>query len=258
MASARAGRISPFIVLASACAWALAIAAQLSGSARLVHHDTLIEGSLPIWFAFVAFAVAWQAMIIAMMLPSSLPLIRLFAAASADQPRRNFVMASFLVGYAVVWTAFGVVAFGGDVAIHRTVDRWNWLAAHQWLIAAGVLALAGVFQFSSLKDACLTKCRLPGLYLMRHYRRGASAAFALGRDHGLFCVGCCWALMLIGFAAGFASLWWMAALTTLMVYEKTGIYGKTIVPVAGIVLILWAVVVAIHPGWLPQALSGIS
>jgi predicted metal-binding membrane protein len=131
-------------------------------------------------------------------------------------------MAAFLEGYAAVWTAFGIAGFLGDVSLHRFVDAHPWLEARPWLIAGSVLTLAGAFQFSPLKEACLRKCRLPGLYLVRHYGRGTATAFALGRGHGLFCVGCCWALMLVTFAAGFANLWWMAALTAVMVYEKTG------------------------------------
>ncbi len=258
LGAARVGGISPLIIAAIAAAWALAIVAQISGSGRLVHHDTLIEGGLPIWVALLLFVLAWQAMIAAMMLPSSLPLMRMFATTSATQPNRGTVMTAFLGGYVAVWTGFGVAAFCGDIVVHRLVDRWSWLAAHPWLIAAGVLAIAGAFQFSKLKDACLTKCRLPGVYLLQHYRRGVAAAFALGRDHGLFCVGCCWALMLVSFAAGFANLWWMAALTALMVYEKIGAHGKRIVPAVGIVLIVWAVLIVAHPVWLPHALAGIS
>jgi predicted metal-binding membrane protein len=253
---ARAGRISPIIVAAIGVAWMLSIVGQISGTGRLMHHDTLIESGMPIWTALLLFVIAWQAMIVAMMLPSSLPLIRMFAAASANQPRRGAAMAAFLGGYGVVWTAFGVAAFCGDIVVHRLVDRWSWLAAHPWLIAAGVLALAGAFQFATLKDACLTKCRLPATYLLQHYRRGAAAAFTLGRDHGLFCLGCCWALMLVGFAAGFANLWWMAALTALMAYEKIGKWGKKIVPGVGVTLVAWASLIVVHPAWLPPILSG--
>ncbi len=252
----RAARISSPVVVAIVAAWALAIVGQVSGSGMLVHHDTLIEGGLPIWIGLLLFVLPWQAMIAAMMLPSSLPLITMFAATSFSQPRRSAVMGAFLTGYAVIWTAFGVAAFAGDVIVHRLVDRWEWLAAHPWLISAGVLALAGAFQFSPLKDACLSKCRLPGMFLLQHYRRGIAAAFALGRHHGLYCLGCCWALMLIGFAAGFANLWWMAALTALMVYEKIGTYGKRVVPAVGVALIAWAVLVVAHPSWLPPAFSG--
>ncbi len=189
-------------------------------------------------------------MIAAMMLPSSLPLVRLYREASARQPRARAAMAAFLGGYALVWSAFGVQAFLFDTAVHHTVDRWPWLHDHSWIIASGTLALAGAFQFSSLKDACLRSCRHPGAYLMSHYRRGVGGGLRLGLGHGLFCLGCCWALMLVMFAAGVASLVWMGALTALMVYEKTGRSGRRAVPVAGVALFALAVLAAAVPGTL--------
>jgi predicted metal-binding membrane protein len=190
-----------------------------------------------------------------MMLPSSLPLVRLFARASANQPRPRAAMASFLGGYALVWTVFGALAFTGDVGIHAAVDNLPWLNRHSWLIAAGTLALAGAFQFSSLKDACLRECRHPGAYLLSHYERGAAGAFRLGRGHGIYCLGCCWALMLVLFGAGVANLLWMGALTALMVYEKTAPGGRRLVPVAGVALLGLALLVLAHPAWLPNVLS---
>ena len=120
-----------------------------------------------------------------------------------------------------MWSAFGALAFAGDAALHAGVAASPWLAAHDWAIAPSVLMLAGAFQFSSLKDACLRACRHPASFLRRHYRRGPRGGLALGVRHAAFCVGCCWALMLVMFAAGAASLIWMAALTALMVHEKT-------------------------------------
>ena len=108
---------------AIALAWALAVAAEISGHGAALHHDALIEGKLPYALALALFLVAWQAMIAAMMLPSSLPLVRLFAAASADQPRPRAAMAAFLGGYTLIWTAFGWLAFVGDTMVHATVDR---------------------------------------------------------------------------------------------------------------------------------------
>ena len=185
-----------------------------------------------------------------------MPLLRLFAAAATGQPRPRAAIAAFLAGYALVWTAFGWLAFVGDTMVHATVDRTPWLQHHEWLIAGGTLALAGAFQFSALKDRCLEVCRHPGAFLLRHYERGLPGALALGRRHGLFCLGCCWALMLLMFAAGVANLWWMAGLTALMVYEKTGSAGRRAVPVAGIALLACAALVLAHPHWLPALLGG--
>jgi predicted metal-binding membrane protein len=231
----------PAVVLAAiALAWALALVAELDGAAAQLHHDALIHSSLPFGVSLVLFLAAWQAMVAAMMLPSSLPLIRLFARTSANQPRPRQAMASFLGGYALVWTAFGAFAFTADLGIHVAVDSFGWLEERQWLIGGTVLALAGAFQFSDLKDACLRECRHPASYLMAHYGRGPGAAFRLGRGHGIFCLGCCWALMLLMFAAGIASLLWMAALTALMVYEKTAPEGRRAVPIAGVALLALA------------------
>jgi predicted metal-binding membrane protein len=181
------------------------------------------------------------------MLPSSLPLVRMYAAASERAPDRGAAMAAFLGAYALVWGAFGAVALAGDAALHAGVAASPGLRAHEWAIAPSVLLLAGAFQFTPLKDACLRACRHPASFLRRHYRRGVRGGFQLGARHGLFCVGCCWALMLVMFAAGAASLIWMAALTGLMVHEKTRPAGARTVPLTGVVLLaagstlmLWA------------------
>jgi predicted metal-binding membrane protein len=214
------------IVAAIAVAWAAAIAAEITGTAHVLHHDALAHSDLPLIAVLGIFVIAWQLMIVAMMLPSSLPLIRLFRVAAANQPSPGRATMGLLLGYVAVWTAFGVVAFLGDLGFHRLVHGWAWLAARPQVIAGSVVVLAGAFQFSSLKERCLRECRHPGPFLLQHYGRGIGAAFKLGKAHGLFCLGCCWALMLVGFAAGVANLWWMVALTALMVFEKTGRGGE--------------------------------
>jgi predicted metal-binding membrane protein len=226
------------LIAAILLAWAVAVAAEVSGTASFLHHGALIHAGLPLWVALGLFVGAWQLMIVAMMLPSSLPLIRLFRVAASNQPAPGRATAGLLVGYGAVWTAFGALAFVGDVGIHRLVHSWPWLQAHPQVLTGSVLVLAGAFQFSKLKERCLSECRHPAAFLLQHYGRGAPAAFRLGRIHGLFCLGCCWALMLVGFAAGVANLWWMAALTALMVFEKTGRKGDRGVAPIGVGLIL--------------------
>jgi predicted metal-binding membrane protein len=271
-----------------AAAWALAIVAEAAGGALLHHpvataagetgrgnpspitllcplhlaaggnsglHVARVTTTGSFWLAFALFLIAWQAMIAAMMLPSSLPLVRLFNLASSGAPARTRATAAFLCGYALVWTAFGAAAFAGDALVHHLIADNAELRANRSIIVAGLLALAGAVQFSPLTDRCLTECRHPGAFLMRHYRRGAGAAFTLGRRHGLFCLGCCWALMLVMFVAGVASLTWMGGLTILMIYEKTAARGAQAMPVAGIALLAWAAVVLVHPDWLPATLG---
>jgi predicted metal-binding membrane protein len=257
-------RFPPAILAAITVAWVVSIAAQSSGKAVMLNHGRLIEGGgpfaspPPLWLALPLFLLAWQAMVVAMMLPSSLPMVRLFRVTSSGQPRPGLVRASFLGGYLAVWGLFGAVAFLQDVGIHRLVDRTPWLQAHPGVIAGSALALAGAFQFSALKDRCLDVCRHPGVYLLHHYRRGVGKAFHLGRGHGLFCLGCCWALMLLMLAVGMASLAWMAVLAGLMAYEKAGRHGRRLAPAAGLVLLVLAVLVLAHPAWLPPGLVGTS
>jgi predicted metal-binding membrane protein len=213
------------------------VAVEATGVAGSLHHDSLLEGGPGLGPALLLFLVGWQVMVAAMMLPSSLPLVRMFAAASAGVPDRGRAMAAFVGAYAVVWSAFGLLAFLGDAGLHALVAASPWMAANDWATAPSVLLLAGAFQFTPLKDACLRACRHPASFLRRHYRRGAGGAFSLGARHGMFCVGCCWALMLVMFAAGAVSLIWMAALTALMVHEKTRPSGAQAVPLTGTVLL---------------------
>jgi predicted metal-binding membrane protein len=194
-------------------------------------------------------------MVAAMMLPSTVPLVRLFIDASSRQKHPGQMLACLVAGYLLVWSLFGWIALGFDAGVHHAIGAITWLADRPWLIGAATLSLAGTFQFSELKDRCLTECRHPAAYLLRHYRRGPRAAFKMGLDHGLYCLGCCWALMLVMFAAGVFDLAWMAALGGLMTYEKVGRHGRRVGTLAGAAAIGLAVLVALHPGWLPPLLS---
>jgi predicted metal-binding membrane protein len=239
------------LIGAIAVAWIVAIGAQVSGSAALLHHDELAHDGPPLIAATALFVLGWQLMVVAMMVPSSLPLIRAFRVAAAAQPRPLVAEGGLLGGYALVWAVFGVAAFLGDVGLHRLVERWAWLEANPQVVAGSVLVLAGLFQFSELKERCLRECRHPAAFLLQHYGRGGAAAFRLGRVHGLFCLGCCWALMLVGFAVGMANLWWMAALTAVMVYEKTGREGDRIAGPVGVVLVAVGLMTLLSGAWSP-------
>ena len=180
--------------------------------------------------------------------PSSLGFIRLYATAAARAPDFPLALILFLSGYFAVWTAFALAAFSGDMQLHRVVDAWPWLATHAALIPAGTLGLAAIYQFTPLKDACLKSCRHPGLYLVRHYRRGVLNGLRLGFGHALYCVGCCWALMLVMFAAGVAHLAWMGVLAAIMFVEKATPLGNRVVAPVGVLLGVLAVIALVAPG----------
>jgi len=240
---------------AVAVAWAAAIAAAGTGKASFLNHDALFEGGVPTWAALVLFMAAWQAMVAAMMLPSSLPMVRHFGQVAVRQGRRPGAVAAFVGGYFVVWTLFGAGAVVGDGVVHGLADGVSWIERHPWVVTGSVLVATGAFQFSALKDKCLTDCRAPASFLVHQYLRGVHGSLRLGVAHGWYCLGCCWPLMLLMFAAGVANLVWMAALTAVMVYEKVGRAGRRLTPVVGVVFLVWGVLVVAHPPWLPGELA---
>jgi len=239
------------LITGIAVAWVLCAWAELSGTAAQLHHHTLYESGRPLWLSALLVLGAWQVMTAAMMLPSSLAFIRMYASAASNAPEYPLALTLFLSAYFGVWSAFALVAFGGDMLLHRAVDALPWLAAHPQIIAAGTLAFAGIYQLTPLKDACLKACRNPGVYLMRHYQRGAFNGLRLGLGHAMFCLGCCWALMLVMFAAGVAHLAWMGVLAIVMLIEKAAPRGERFVMPVGVVMCVLGAIALIVPGAIP-------
>ncbi len=191
----------------------------------------------------LVFVAGWTLMTVAMMLPTSLPLVATFLAITRRRDDRLQLTSLVILGYLAVWTLFAFVAHAGDLGIHRTVDRVGWLQAHEWVIAAGTFASAGAYQFSSLKYVCLEKCRSPVGFVLGHWRgrRERLQALALGAHHGLFCLGCCWSLMLLMFVVGVGNLGWMLMLAAVMAAEKNAPWGRRLTTPLGVVLLLGAV-----------------
>ncbi len=234
-------------VVAGVC-WLLTTWLVVAGGDGLGHHDVVLEQSTWPWPVRIAgFLAVWLVMIGAMMLPTVVPLVRLFVPVSARAPNRGRALAALCAAYLAVWAAFAPLALLGDAGVHALVDRWPWLAARPELILGTTLVLAGLFQFSPLKNACLTACRNPVGYLWQHYGRGAAAAWRMGLRHGLSCLGCCWALMLVMFGTGVGSLAWMLALTAVMVAEKTTRWGARLVVPVGVALLAAGLTVALLP-----------
>ena len=229
------------VAVAIATAWLVAVVAQSTGDAGPLHHDALIEGGGPIWLALLAFLLAWQVMIVAMMLPASIPALTVFAAGSAERRGAARAWLAFLGTYLAVWSGFGALAFVGDVVLHRTIDASPWLMANAGLISATLLAAAGAYQFAPWKRRSLAACRHPSLTELPS--RAGSSPGRMGLRHALDCLGSSGALMLVMFAAGFANLWWMAAIAVVMAYETTGRHGRAVASIAGGGLLFLAVLV---------------
>lgn len=231
-------------------AWAAVAGAEVLGLAPSLHHHVLLQGGRPVWAAVAIFTPAWLVMVVAMMVPSSLAMLAAHDRLTAAEPRPLASRLSFLGAYLIAWTAFGIAALLGDSQLHALVHRSTWLLGHQSLIGAAALGGAGVFQFTPLKRRCLTICRSPLGFLMERYLPGAGNAFKLGLDHALFCIGCCWALMLVTFAAGVAMLPWMLALTAVMVVERTTPDGDRLSMPVGLTLMAGGAVTALWGGVL--------
>src|SRR5918997_937825 len=164
---------------------------------------------------------------------------------------RYLVFLLLFVGYLGIWVLFGGLAHLGDMFVHGAVEHSAWLGANAWVIGAGTIMLAGIYQFTPLKYKCLDKCRSPLSFIAEHWRgsREALQAFRLGVHHGLFCIGCCWSLMLLMFVVGVGNLAWMLALATVMAVEKNMPWGRKISAPLGIALVGWSLVLfatAVH------------
>ena len=238
----------PAIALAIALAWALLVAAELTGTSDLLHHHALIEHGPALWIALPVFLAAWLVMVVAMMLPASLPAIGSFLAAPGGlargggaRPARR--LATFLTPYLIAWGGFGIAVFLGDTVLHRVVHATPWLEARTWVIDAGVLAIAGAYQLLPVKRHSLEACRHPGAAPFGAAGRlpiRLDGRFAPGVEHALACLGGSWALMLLMFSEGFSSPAWMVALTVVMTYEASGRHGQLAAKAVGLVLLLAA------------------
>jgi predicted metal-binding membrane protein len=243
--SSGARGVPAFVTAGVALAWAALLLAQLVRAP--MGHDELAGGSLPLPAAVGIFGAGWLLMIAAMMLPSSYPMVRAFTATTAGRPGRRDRpghpalpdrpgggdVARFLGGYVAVWTVFGLALFAGDLGLHTLIDDAAQPFATHTTLLGNALLIAGAFQLTDRKRRYLDRCRHPAVAAA-----GAPVgAFRVGREHGLHCLGSCWALMLAVFALGQPEVLWMAVFGTVMLYEKVGRHGLVVARLAGAVLL---------------------
>lgn len=201
------------------------------------------------WFLGV-----WLTMTAAMMFPSALPMVVLFSRVVRDRARRGAAHASigtFLAGYVVVWTAFGLVAY----AVFRAVEGLE-LGFLAWSeqgprVAGAAIGAAGLYQLTPLKRVCLRHCRTPLHFVLQGWREGQLGALRMGLEHGGWCVGCCWALMVILFALGVMSLVWMALIAVVILAEKTSPVGARLQTPFAVVFVALGLWIAVAPAALP-------
>jgi predicted metal-binding membrane protein len=195
----------------------------------------------------VAFVAMWTVMMAAMMLPTMTPMVLTFAAAQARRTRTMAIPTwIFVAGYLLVWLAAGLLVYilvqaGSLVVAHLTsAERERWAP-----VALGaVLVGAGLYQFTPLKRTCLAHCRSPLAFVALHWRDGRTGALRMGLRHGVYCLGCCWALFAVLVATGVMSVAWMLLLTLVIAIEKLLPLGQRASAGVGVGLIVLGVAVA--------------
>jgi predicted metal-binding membrane protein len=190
----------------------------------------------------IALFAMWTEMMIAMMLPSAAPMILTFATVNRkrhEQDRPFVPTGVFALGYLTAWTAFSAVAATAQWILHGKALLSPMMVSASPVLAGALLIAAGIFQWSSWKNACLAHCQSPLGFLMTQWREGRWGAFVMGLKHGAYCTGCCWVLMALLFVAGVMNLWWIAVISALVLVEKLASAGSKIGRVAGVAFCVW-------------------
>lgn len=198
----------------------------------------------------VAFTAQWGVMMAAMMLPSAAPMILLYRGASrrsAEIGERMIPAEAFALTYVIAWLLTGIPVYAASVALEQLAARSAWIPAAIPYAIAGSLVTAGAYQFSSAKHACLRECESPVNFLMRRWKSGYGATLRLAMAHAAYCIGCCWALMVVLVVAGAMSLPWVLAIALLVFAEKILPGGERTARVVGAMFILAALAIAVRP-----------
>jgi predicted metal-binding membrane protein len=199
------------------------------------------------------FLITWLVMMVAMMFPSVAPMTLAFASVSRSRGEGALPTAAFVLGYLAVWTAVGLVPLGALLAVNQF-----WMAPPSWLPRAGgaIVILAGIYQLTPLKDTCLRACRTPlGFILGHNFGGGIPAAVRAGASHGLYCLGCCWALMAVLAVLGLMNIAWMAVIAAVFFVEKNVRRGELLPRVVGVACVAGGLAIIVWPVLLTGSTS---
>lgn len=189
--------------------------------------------------------VMWAVMMVAMMTPSAAPMILMFAGVNRGRQKQQvpYVPTSvFLLGYLVVWAAFSVLATAAQWGLHAVSLLSPMMVSTSPVLGGILLMIAGIYQWTPLKHACLSKCRSPLGFVLNEWREGRWGAFLMGLKHGSYCTGCCWSLMALLFVAGVMNLLWVAAIAGFILLEKVAPAGHRMGQAAGVLMVAGGVV----------------
>ena len=185
----------------------------------------------------------WAVMMAGMMLPSAAPVILLVLGVYNRRGGRaaSLSAAMFTAGYLAIWTGFSALATLAQAGLHSAALLSPAMVSSSPILSGVIFLLAGIYQWLPFKNACLSHCRSPLGFITTEWREGIAGAFRMGWRHGLFCLGCCWALMLLLFAAGVMNLLWVAAITAFVLLEKLLPGGRFASRAAGTGLAAWGI-----------------
>lgn len=246
--------ILALLLLLAAAAWATLIWQSSTADEQTMGLTMGMSGPL--------FLAIWVAMMAAMMFPTAAPMILTFAHVHASKRQRGqaFVPTWVFVGaYLAVWTLFGALAYAAAEVAQALAESSPWLATTAPRVGGALIALAGLYQLSPLKGACLAKCRSPLAFILNSWRDGYVGSFRMGLAHGAYCLGCCWMLFAILFPLGVMNVAAMAAITVVIFAEKSLPAGPRVARLVAVALIAYGLLVVVAPEALPATLpqSGI-
>ena len=189
------------------------------------------------WANWIAVLIMWAVMMASMMLPTTMPMVFVFGTLNKSRDEAGRTVA-FVAGYVALWAAFGAAATAAQWTLQATGLLSPMIVSMSPVLSGALLMIAGTFQFTPLKQACLRACRAPLGFLLTDWRAGIWGAARMGVRHGLYCLGCCWALMALLFVGGVMNLLWIAALTLLVATEKLAPKGEILARVLGALMIV--------------------
>lgn len=236
-----------FVVLLlslAALSWWNTVGNARGGMAMMVQGFAQVGRSMPFDMSLVLFMSMWVVMMVAMMFPTIAPIVLLHQSVIRRRGEGPTATIAFVGGYLVVWAIIGLIPLGLLIWFRHVADGSTWVLR----VGGGVLVVAGVYQYTRWKMACLKACRTPLSFLMTHnFGSGARGAFKVGVSHGLYCLGCCWALMAVLFVVGLMNLAWMAAIAVVFLAEKNWRRGVQLTYVIGAAVSLLGIAVLVHP-----------
>jgi predicted metal-binding membrane protein len=245
----RQGRFAPLLAIAgvTAIAWLYLLTAPQGMDMAMGDMPDMPGMATP--FAAPWVFAMWWVMMLGMMLPSVSPMILTFGTLQRRKRERDETyvpMLLFVGGYLLVWGAFSLAATAAQWALQRYALLSPALAMENSVFGGILFIMAGIYQFTPLKRACLSHCRSPFAFLLNHWRDGWAGALRMGADHGLYCLGCCWFLMALLFAVGAMNLLWVAAIAVFVFAEKLLPVGVQVGRIGGGAMMLFGVWLLAH------------